>query len=295
MTMTSLAELLETFSDTVFTVCFHRQPTVDGAVEKLSAQDLASTKKEAAKLAKQLTEGELCTMICHLVKVENNLGRSTVIDLQATTPSKFRQIDHRTIEWIVYKNVKYVLKKGAKKAGDQEEEKKKKDEPLWDPKKLAAGNWFSTTMYLDVKSTEGDLVMAESNNQMIAIDNSIVEQEMYCANIFGSEEKLPLTKVVKVLKDAHSTAFTVCFNAKVDEKAVQQRLESLKESDFKDKKALAKKLLVGAEKTVVGRLTKTEAKLGRSLVIGLPDNNFVSVDHRSIQYIILKNVKYVVQ
>jgi hypothetical protein len=42
---------------------------------------LAGVKKDAAKIAKQLTEGELCTMICHLVKVENNLGRSTVIDL----------------------------------------------------------------------------------------------------------------------------------------------------------------------------------------------------------------------
>ena len=81
MTMTSLAELLETFSDTVFTVCFHKQPTVDGAVDKLNAESLASAKKDAAKLAKMLTEGELCTMICHLVKVENNLGRSTVIDL----------------------------------------------------------------------------------------------------------------------------------------------------------------------------------------------------------------------
>ncbi len=74
---------------------------------------------------------------------------------------------------------------------------------------------------------------------MIAVDKRIVEEEMHCANIYGSEEKLPLTKVVKVLKEAHSTAFTICFNTKVDEKAVQQRLESLKESDFKDKKALA--------------------------------------------------------
>ena len=79
--MTSLAELLETFSDTVFTVCFHKQPTVDSATDKLNAVNLAGVKKDAAKIAKQLTEGELCTMICHLVKVENNLGRSTVIDL----------------------------------------------------------------------------------------------------------------------------------------------------------------------------------------------------------------------
>lgn len=233
-------------------------------------------------------------MICHLVKVENNLGRSTVIDLQATTPSKFRQIDHRTIEWIIFRNVKYVLKKGAKKADDQEE--KKKGEALWDPKKLAAGNWFSTTMYLDVKANDGNEILAESQDeQMIAVDKQIVEEEMYCANIYGSEQKLPLTQVVKVLKEAHSTAFTICFNAKVDEKAIQQRLESLKEGDFADKKKLAKELLVGAEKTVVGRLTKTEAKLGRSLVIGLPNKNFVQVDHRTIQYLILKNVKYIVQ
>jgi hypothetical protein len=44
---------------------------------------------------------------------------------RATTPNKFRQVDHRTIEWIVFKNVKYVLKKGAKKGGDDQEEEKK--------------------------------------------------------------------------------------------------------------------------------------------------------------------------
>lgn len=64
----------------------------------------------------------------------------------------------------MFKNVKYVLKKGAKKAADDEEVKKKKDEPLWDPKKLAVGNWFSTTMYLDIKSIGDDSVMAESND-----------------------------------------------------------------------------------------------------------------------------------
>lgn len=108
-------------------------------------------------------------MICHLVKVENNLGRSTVIDLQAKTPNKFRQIDHRTIEWIIFRNVRYFLKKGAKKV--DEEEEKNKGEGLWDPKKLAVGNWFSKTMYLDVKANNGDEILAESSDeQMIAID-----------------------------------------------------------------------------------------------------------------------------
>jgi hypothetical protein len=35
MNMTALAELLETFYDTVFTVCFHKQATVDSAKETL--------------------------------------------------------------------------------------------------------------------------------------------------------------------------------------------------------------------------------------------------------------------
>jgi hypothetical protein len=99
-------------------------------------------------------------MICHLVKVENNLGRSTVIDLNAQSPNKFRQVDHRTIEWIIFKNVKYSLKKGAKA---NEAEEKKKEEPLWDPKKLAVGNWFSSTMYVDVKNPEGGEILAEGN------------------------------------------------------------------------------------------------------------------------------------
>ena len=63
-------------------------------------------------------------MTCHLVKAENLLGRSTVIDLTAKTENKFRQIDHRTIEYIISYNTKYVLKKGSKKAEKDEEEKK---------------------------------------------------------------------------------------------------------------------------------------------------------------------------
>ena len=156
-------------------------------------------------------------MTCHLVKVENNLGRSTVIDLTANTENKFRQIDHRTIEYIIFKNIKYVLKKGGKKVEAEEE---KKDLPLWDPKKLEVGNWFSTTMYFDVKIVEGETVYAESNNQLIEVDRKIMEQEMHNANVYEKIEKLPLTKVVKAFKEANSAAFTICFNTKVVPKAV---------------------------------------------------------------------------
>ena len=86
-------------------------------------------------------------MTCHLVKAENLLGRSTVIDLTAKTDNKFRQIDHRTIEYIIANNTKYVLKKGSKKAEKDEEEKKGEK---WDKRQLAVGNWFSGTSYFKI-------------------------------------------------------------------------------------------------------------------------------------------------
>jgi hypothetical protein len=135
MNMTALAELLETLSDTIFQVNFRKQPNKDDAVELLKAAEFADLKDKAklAALSKGIIEGQPCNMICHLVKAENLLGRSTVIDLTAKTENKFRQIDHRTIESIIYKNVKYSLKKGAKRAAEDEEEKKDSG-PKWDSK-----------------------------------------------------------------------------------------------------------------------------------------------------------------
>lgn len=65
--------------------------------------------------AKGIIEGEECTMVCHLIKAESSLGRSTVIDLTTKHANKFRQVDHRSINYIIINNVKYVLKKGGKK------------------------------------------------------------------------------------------------------------------------------------------------------------------------------------
>ena len=52
-------------------------------------------------------------MTCAMINVENNLGRSVVADLNVRGPWKYRQVDHRTIESIIFGNVKYVLKKSG--------------------------------------------------------------------------------------------------------------------------------------------------------------------------------------
>ena len=83
MNVTSLAELLHEMQDHVFTVGFRRQPTEERACELLqnAAKGSFQDPKALSQLSKQLVSGSECKMTCHMVEVENNLGRSLVIDL----------------------------------------------------------------------------------------------------------------------------------------------------------------------------------------------------------------------
>ena len=161
MNMTNLAELLHEVQDRIFTVQFRAQAKEDSvaAALKEASQATLKDKSKRSKLAKEMIGGRTVKMVCHMVEVENSLGRSLVIDLTASGPNKFKQVDHRSIDHIIYQNTKYVLKKGVK-AGEPEEFKK--DAPKWNSADLAIGNWFSGTRYFQVKSTKGDEVTCRS-------------------------------------------------------------------------------------------------------------------------------------
>lgn len=180
-------------------------------------------KSALSTLAKELLEGEICEMVCRLVKAESRLGRSTVIDLSSTHENKFRQIDHRTIEHIIVNNAKYELKKGSKKV-EADSEEKKKDEPKWDFSKMAVGNTFSGTSYYKTSDIKGDQVVTRCQGTDIAVSRDILEYEMYNAHIYATEEKITLTQMAELLEEAHTTCFTVNFTSKVDEAVVRDRL-----------------------------------------------------------------------
>ena len=87
------------------------------------------------------------------------------------------------------------------------------------------------------------------------------------------------------------------FNAKVDEKVVKEKLQGLTAADLKNKSKvaeIAKDIMHGKETVLVGRLSKAMGKLGRSLIIDLPTQGYRQVDHRTLKWLIIKNVKYVV-
>ena len=128
-----------------------------------------------------------------MVEVENNLGRSLVIDLKSDSANKFRQVDHRTIESIIFKNVKYVLGKGGKNFTDIDTTVTK-GEPLWNSAKLAIGNIFSGTSYYRTVSKMGnnEIFCYEKNmdDRGVCIDSTVMRDEMYNASVFDSEENI---------------------------------------------------------------------------------------------------------
>lgn len=294
LTMTALADLLERCNDDVFQCCFHKQQTVDRTKEILENINLSelTNKTKVNNLAKELISGDICTITCYLVKSENILGRSSVVDLNAPLSNNFRQIDHRTIEWIIYKNVKYHLKSQSEKNGEIIEHKN--GDPLWDTIKLAVGDWFSSTTYYKIASNiQNDYVfLIDTHNENYDISPSILQNAMFNSSIYEREEKGTLTDLANLFKDAKSKVFTVCFNKKVDITKVKECLANLTPNILADSKNLAKQILTGEEKIVVGHLISSEAKLGRSLVVNLGEKGFASVDHRTIKWLILNNVKY---
>lgn len=304
MNMTELAELLESVGDTCFTVNFRKKVDVNAVEEKLystSAKQL-NDKNYLSQLAKDVIEGEECTLVCHLVNAEASLGRSTVVDLTTDKANKFRQVDHRTINYIIYDNCKYILKKGAKAKreddDDEDDYKKNKDKPHWDFKKLSVGDTFSGTSYFHTKSEAGDKVETKSQGVSITISKDVLNTQMYNSAVFDKEEKVSLTNLAAILEDAKTACFTVCFNTKVDDALVREKLRQVKAADLKNKaklREISKDLLVGKETIIVGRLSKAAGKMGRSLIVDLPTQGYRQVDHRTLKWLIIKNVKYSVK
>ena len=155
-------------------------------------------------------------MTCHMVQVENNLGRSLVIDLKSDSDNKFRQIDHRTIESIVFKNVKYVLKKGGKSFADIDTQIPK-DEAKWDASQLKVGNVFSGTSYYETVSDMGSEVFCyekNMNDRGLTIDKSILRDEMHNACVWDEEMSISKTELATKLTEANNMCFQVNFTTK---------------------------------------------------------------------------------
>lgn len=221
--MTELAEIIENCQDTIFQVQFRKKIDVKSVEQKLKTLSLKDLKdaKEIKKLSKTLIDGEVCNIVGHLVESENNMGRSLIIDLNAPKSNNFRQVDHRSIESIIFRNVKYSIGKRSGDAPEQLPLKIENHQPLWTESKLAIGNWFSSVCYYKIKEiVDGETVIVsnvKSPKQDMRMSRDILQKEMYSSQLFEKTEKVSRSNIVELMMNAKETVMTVEFRKKVSD------------------------------------------------------------------------------
>lgn len=136
---------------------------------------------------------------------------------------------------------------------------------------LIKGDKLSMTYYLTVNKTSANEIEVtdQSGNNFTIRGKSLIENTMYSANQFAGVEKITRTEMVDKLEQAGDSVFTVNF-------------------DKQD----------STNRTLVGHLLATEPKMGRSQVRDLEiitGNNSRLVDHRTLNWIIVKGTKYTVK
>lgn len=106
----SRTELLEVFSrvgDAVFTMTYRKQPDVLDAFESIKTGNVLKSHAEQKKALKLAMAGKTRIITGYVISSENAMGRTLVYDLDQKGP---RLIDHRTVDALVFKDVRYVVK-----------------------------------------------------------------------------------------------------------------------------------------------------------------------------------------
>lgn len=133
------------------------------------------------------------------------------------------------------------------------------------------GHLMASINYVIVESKSGTQLATKDvdSGESLYIRGVSLIEECLSADQFHSEEKVTKTRAAEILTSSYNRPFTVCFD-KAD----------------------------GEERTLRGRLVHPEPLLGRSMVEDLDlegKNRARLVDHRTLKWLIVEGVKYIVK
>jgi hypothetical protein len=114
---TAAIEVLMQTNGQVFTVSYDKQPTQKDYIDlAYNEQGKSRSKAEITQLWKSI--GVERIMTCYIIGLEKYLGRAYVMDMELPKKivsgkhdSRWKQIDFRTLNWVIYNGVKYIIKK----------------------------------------------------------------------------------------------------------------------------------------------------------------------------------------
>jgi hypothetical protein len=182
-------------------------------------------------------------------------------------------------------------------------------------KKLTNKTKLSETQYYTVEKIKGDQVQLRNDlGEDIVVTADYVEKCLTAADQFDSEKTMSRTDLTNLFLASSNVVTTVNFNTKVKEEDVQKELfglypnkggKILAESDYqKNIKSILAGALTGKERTMIGRHYGSQDEFGRIKFIDMEekkdpakdyDTRSRLVDPRTINWLILKGVKYKVK
>jgi hypothetical protein len=184
-------------------------------------------------------------------------------------------------------------------------------------KNVTAKTKLSETQFYTVKKITNDAIeVVNDYGEEIILPKGYVEKLLVTSDQVNETKTMSRTDVINLFMTSTNVICTVNFNKKVDEKDVQKQLfalypntggKILSKADYE--KAVKKNLadaLEGAERTMVGRHYGRTDEFGRIKFIDMEaaggydeakdtDSRQRLVDPRTINFIILRGVKYEVK
>lgn len=177
------------------------------------------------KILKEISADNQSTVITgHLLKCENNLGRSVIVDLNAPANNNIRQVDHRTIEYIIYKNVKYS--QGVRSTPEDLPLHQHSNERNFDASRIVPGNWVCEIAYYKVvDKANSDIPVVsvpQDSKSHFGCSKVILEEQFHHSNSFETTEAVTRTELIEKFLGSGNAAMTVTFDKKLDDKHLAQ-------------------------------------------------------------------------
>lgn len=184
-------------------------------------------------------------------------------------------------------------------------------------KELTTGCILSETQYYIVEKVKGNQVQLNTGNGSVVLDKGYVESYLNSASQFTSEEKLTKTQLAELFISKPRIAMTVAFfkqDKKKTQKAYKEEVEAQAEQVQKDFLANGISAINNALKNPISMIIPGELRVMKGRHYGDIDDlgrikftdmevpktdghhrTLRQVDPRTIQYIIVEDVKYILK
>lgn len=183
---------------------------------------------------------------------------------------------------------------------------------MCNPSELQEGEWLSGTVYYKIITPQDEIKngtmrrfrIIDSFGKELSVGGPILGREMVSAQQYDRTVKISRTEMIEKLMSARDSVFTVKFKKQLNGKRLREQLEEEKynanDPSPKRTKICNKVIKMGEDRTLTGYLTNTEPLMGRSQVIDLGlgpvgKHSTRLVDHRTVDELILRRVRYVLK